>query len=99
MPLLPPRVQLAVRQGACPFQHPPGKLPQAQGFRVPGSGGAAELAQIHLRPVGSVFRHQQQGRPLHAARPEGAGKKPPSRPPRRQDARKPPKPKGRGRRK
>ncbi len=38
-------------------------------------------------------------RPLHAARPEGAGKKPPSRPPRRQDARKPPKPKGRGRRK
>mgnify|MGYP007025213711 CR=1 FL=1 len=72
MPRGRPRVQLAIRQGACPFQHPPGKLPQAQGFRVPGSGGAApaggggEEAPIPPAPAA--------GRP-QAAQTQGAGQK------------------------
>ena len=57
-------VQRHVRQTAHLPQHPRGQVPEAQHLRVPAGGGAASAAQIQLRLMGCVLRHQQHLRPL-----------------------------------
>ena len=53
-------VQCAIRQASGERQHPVGQQPEAQHLPVTGGGGTAGAAQIHLRLVGGMLRHQQQ---------------------------------------
>ena len=57
---LAPGVQCPVRRAAGPRQHPAGQQPEAQHLPVAGGGVTAYPAQIQLRLVGGVLRHQQQ---------------------------------------
>jgi hypothetical protein len=56
---LPPVVQGKLRQAAGFRQHPGRQAPEAQHLRVPGRRGSQGPAQVHLRLVGDMLRHQQ----------------------------------------
>ena len=57
-------VQRHIRQAAGLGQHPGGQIPKAQHLRVTAGRGAADAAEIQLRLVGGVLRHQQDLRAL-----------------------------------
>ena len=57
---LPAGVQRAVGKAAGEGKDPVGQQAEAQHLTVAGGGGPAGPAEIHLRLVGGVLRHQQQ---------------------------------------
>ena len=57
-------VQRHIRQAAGLGQHPGSQVPEAQYLRVAAGRGAADAAEIQLRLVGGVLRHQQNLRAL-----------------------------------
>ena len=52
-------VQSDVRTAAGDGEDPVRQAAKAQNFRVAAGGGAADAAEVHLRQVGGVLRHQQ----------------------------------------
>ena len=57
---LPAGIQSGIRKAAGEGQYPVGQKPEAENLAVAGGGGAAGPAQVYLRLVGSMLRHQQQ---------------------------------------
>ena len=56
---LSPVVQGKLRQPSRFGQHPGRQAPEAQHLRIPGRRGPQGPAQVHLRLVGNMLRHQQ----------------------------------------
>ena len=59
-------VQRKLRQTAGPGQHPAAEALEAQHLRITGGRRPQRPAQIHLRLMGDMLRHQQHLRPLAA---------------------------------